>query len=97
MDPSLAPLSGRLDHGCRPPGVSVWQMVEWAWPGTLFAAVAGVAVAASLVKPVLVAGDSRDLTALWPLAAVAVLSLLVPLPLAVATVYLAYVVVNKMM
>jgi integral membrane protein (TIGR00529 family) len=76
-------------------GVSVWQVVEWAWPGALFAAVAGVAVAASLVKPVPVAGDPRDLTALWPLAAVAVLSLLVPLPLAAATVYLAYVVINK--
>jgi hypothetical protein len=54
-------------------GVSVWQVVEWAWPDALFAAVAGVATAASLVKPVPVAGDSRDLTALWPLAAVAVL------------------------
>jgi len=53
-------------------------------------------VAASLVRPVPVAGDPRDLTALWPLAAVAVLSFLVPLPLAVAVVYLAYVVVNKL-
>jgi integral membrane protein (TIGR00529 family) len=76
-------------------GVSVWQVVEWAWPGALFAVAAGVAVAASLVKPVPVAGDPRDLTALWPLAAVAALSFLVPLPLAVAAVYLAYVVVNK--
>jgi len=76
-------------------GVSVWQVVKWAWPDALFAA-AGVAVAASLVRPVPVAGDPRDLTALWPLAAVAVLSFLVPLPLAVAVVYLAYVVVNKL-
>jgi hypothetical protein len=52
-------------------------------------------VAASLIKPVPVAGDPRDLTALWPLAGVAVLSLLVPLPLAVAAVYLAYVVIDK--
>jgi hypothetical protein len=76
-------------------GVSVWEVVEWAWPGALFAAVAGVAVVASLVKSVPVAGDPRDLTALWPLAGVAVLSLLVPLPLAVAAVYLAYVVIDK--
>lgn len=61
-------------------GVSVWQVVEWAWPGALFAVAAGVAVAASLVKPVPVAGDPRDLTALWPLAAVAALSFLAPLP-----------------
>ncbi len=53
-------------------------------------------MAASLIKPVPVAGDPRDLTALWPLAAVAVLSLLVLLPLAVAAVYLAYVVVYKL-
>jgi hypothetical protein len=70
----------------------VWQVVECAWPG---ATAAGVTVAASLVKPVPVAGNPRDLTALWPLAVVAVLSFLVPLPLAVAAVYLAYVVVYK--
>jgi hypothetical protein len=60
--------------------------------GALFATAAGVAVAASLVKPVPVAGDPRGLTALWPLAAVVVLSFL---PLAVAAVYLACVVINK--
>jgi hypothetical protein len=52
-------------------------------------------VAVSLIKPVPVAGNPRDLTALWPFAAVATLSFLVPLPLAVAAVYLAYVVINK--
>ncbi len=45
-------------------GVSVWQVVEWAWPGALFAAAVGVAVAASLVKPVPAAGNPRDSTAL---------------------------------
>jgi hypothetical protein len=94
MHPGLAPLQGVLITAAVL-GVLVWQVVEWAWPGALFAAAAGAAVAASLVKPVHVAGDPRDLTALWPLAAVAALSFLVPLPLAVAAVYLAYVVVNR--
>ncbi len=52
-------------------------------------------MAASLIKPVPVAGNPRDLTALRPLAAVAALSFLIPLPLTVAAVYLAYVVVYK--
>jgi hypothetical protein len=51
-------------------GVSVWEVVEWAWRSALSAAAAGVAVAASLVKPVPVAGEPRgqpsDLSPPWP-------------------------------
>ncbi|ACB40115.1 DUF401 family protein [Pyrobaculum neutrophilum] len=72
-------------------GVPVWQVVEWAWPAAAFAALAGVAVGAPIVKRAAASGRARDLAALWPLAAVAVLSFTAPLPLAVALVYLAYV------
>jgi Uncharacterized conserved protein len=76
-------------------GVSVWQVVEWSWPATIFAVAAGVAVGTSLIRPVPVEGNPRDLTALWPLAAVAAFSFLMPLPLAVAAVYFAYAAVYK--
>ncbi len=76
-------------------GVSVWQVVEWSWPGALLAVAAGIAVGVSLTKPIPVAGNLRDLTALWPLAAVAIFSFLAPLPVAVAAVYLAYIAVYR--
>ncbi len=76
-------------------GVSVWQVVEWSWPGALLAVAAGIAVGVSLAKPIPVAGNLRDLTALWPLAAVAIFSFLAPLPVAVAAVYLAYIAVYR--
>ncbi|ABP50984.1 MAG: DUF401 family protein [Pyrobaculum arsenaticum] len=75
--------------------VSVWQVVEWSWPATLFAVVAGLVVALPLVKGVDSRGSARDLVVLWPLAAVAVLSYLIPLPLAVALVYATYIAVKK--
>nr|WP_209320021.1 DUF401 family protein [Pyrobaculum islandicum] len=76
-------------------GVSVWQVVEWAWPAALFAVVAGVAMGTPLVTNVAIVGRPRDLLALWPLVTVAALSFTIPLPLAVASVYLTYVVVYK--
>ncbi len=75
--------------------VSVWQVVEWSWPASVFAVVSGLAVGLPLVRRVESPGRFRDLAALWPLAAVAVLSFVAPLPLAVAAVYLAYLAVRR--
>jgi len=75
--------------------VSVWQVVEWSWPASVFAVVSGLAVGLPLVRRVESPGRFRDLAALWPLAAVAVLSFTAPLPLAVAAVYLAYLAVRR--
>nr|WP_287069658.1 DUF401 family protein [Pyrobaculum sp.] len=75
--------------------VSVWQVVEWSWPAALIALTSGLAVGLPLVKRVEASGRPRDLITLWPLAAVALLSFALPLPLAVASAYLAYVIIKK--
>jgi len=76
-------------------GISVAEIAARSWPATVAAATAGVAVGLKLAKPVNSRGRLRDLAALWPLGLVAVLSFLLPLPLAVGISLAVFVLVYR--
>ncbi len=73
----------------------VVRVISWSWPASLAAIVAGVAIGLPRIKGVDVRGKLRDLSALWPLAAVATLSFLVPIYAAVALVLTAFIAVYR--
>lgn len=69
----------------------VAKVISWSWPASVAAVIAGVSVGLSRVRGVNVKGRLRDLSALWPLAAVAALSFLAPIYAAVALVLAIFV------
>lgn len=73
----------------------VAKVISWSWPASIAAVTAGVVIGLPRVKKVEVGGRLRDLLALWPLAAVAILSFLAPIYVAVALVLIAFVVTYR--
>lgn len=74
---------------------SVVEVISRTWPAALAAAIAGFAMVPRIPK----VGDLgllRDLKSLWPLGLVAVLSFLLPLPIAIGLTLLAYGLVSRM-
>ncbi|MEN3048026.1 MAG: DUF401 family protein [Candidatus Caldarchaeales archaeon] len=73
----------------------VVEVISRTWPAALAAAIAGFAMMPRIPK-VSDLGLLEDLASLWPLGLVAVLSFLVPLPIAIGLTLLAYVLVSRM-
>ncbi len=68
----------------------VTRVVSWSWPASVAAVAAGVAIGAPRVRRTQMGGRLRDAAALWPLAAVAALSFLLPIYAAVAVTLAAF-------
>lgn len=75
--------------------VGVVEVISRTWPAALAAAIAGLVMIPKL-RPVDDLGLLGDLVSLWPLGLVAVLSFLLPLPLAIGLTLLAYVIQSRM-
>jgi integral membrane protein (TIGR00529 family) len=65
------------------------EVVRWTWPASLAAAVSGL-VTLSAVPKVAENGIPKGLASLWPIALIAVLTFLMPLPIAVGSAFLLY-------
>jgi len=68
----------------------VTRVVSWSWPASVAAVAAGIAIGAPRVRRTQMGGRLRDAAALWPLAAVAALSFLLPIYAAVAVTLAAF-------
>ncbi|MCS7095174.1 MAG: DUF401 family protein [Thaumarchaeota archaeon] len=75
--------------------VSVAEVISRTWPAALAAVIAGVILMPKL-SPANDSGLLGDLLSLWPLGLVAILSFLLPLPLAIGLTLLAYVIQSRM-
>ncbi len=69
-------------------------VISWTWPAFLAALVSGL-VGLSAVPKIAENGIPRALASLWPIALIAVLTFLVPLPIAVGSVVLLYSLVER--
>ncbi len=70
------------------------EVIRWTWPASLAAAVSGL-VTLSAVPKIAENGIPRGLASLWPIALIAVLTFLLPLPIAVGSVLLLYSIVER--
>ncbi|WP_193386189.1 DUF401 family protein [Thermoproteus tenax] len=75
--------------------VPVLRVISWSWPASVAALVAGVAVGAREVRRAEAEGRLKDLVSLWPLLAVAALSLIAPIYIAVAAALALFVAVHR--
>jgi integral membrane protein (TIGR00529 family) len=70
------------------------EVIRWTWPASLAAAVSGL-VTLSAVHKITENGIPKGLASLWPIALIAVLTFLIPLPIAVGSVFLLYSLVER--
>ncbi len=70
------------------------EVIRWTWPAALAAAASGL-VTLSAVPKIAENGFPKGLISLWPIALIAVLTFVIPLPIAVGSVLLLYSLVEK--